>query len=93
VTAKNPINRQEAENNLATKDPVLGRALRNFLRLTVWLARNYVGRAGTLFALSNFELDLLAFIERGVAGRLDLRMVDKQILAAVVRDYEAKSLT
>jgi hypothetical protein len=71
---------------------VLGRALRNFWSLAVWLARNYVGRAGALLALSDFELDLLPFIERGVAGRLDLRMVDKQIFAAVVRDYEAKSL-
>ena len=63
------------------------------LSFAAWLARDNVGRAGTLFALSNFELDLLAFIECCIASSLDFRMVDKKIFAAVIRDNKTKSLT
>jgi hypothetical protein len=63
------------------------------LILAAWLARDNVGRAGTLFALSDFKLDLLAFIECCIASCLDFRVVDKQIFAAVIRDNKTKSLT
>jgi hypothetical protein len=43
--------------------------------------------------LTDLELDLLAFIERRIAGRLDLRVVDKQVVAAIIRVDEAKTLT
>ena len=72
---------------------MLLKADRKCLSLAFSLARYYVGRAGSFLALSNLELNLLAFIERGIAGRLDFGMVDKQIFAAVIRDYESESLT
>ena len=64
-----------------------------FLKRCFRLARNYIGRAWAFFAFSDLEFDTLAFIERCVAGCLDLRMMDKQIVAAVVRLDETESLT
>lgn len=75
------------------KGPMMIEADRKFWNLAFNLARNYVGSAGSLLTLSNFELNLLAFVERNIAAHLDFRMVDKQIFAAVIRDYESKSLT
>ena len=92
VIAKNPTNRQRRENNLVLRDPAFGRISPDFWSFAVLLARNYIGRTGPLLALSDLELDLLAFVERCIASSLDFRVVDKQILAAVIRDYEAKSL-
>ena len=64
-----------------------------FLKRCFRLAGNYIGRARTFFAFSDLEFDLLAFIERCVAGRLNLRVVNKQIVAAIVRLDETESLT
>jgi hypothetical protein len=57
------------------------------------LAGRNVGRTRAFLALSDFEIDRLALIEGGGTRRFDLRMVDKQIFAAVRRGDEAKSLT
>jgi hypothetical protein len=57
------------------------------------LAGRHVGRTRALLALSDFEIDRLAFIEGGGTRRFDLRVVDKQIFAAIRRANEAKSLT
>ena len=57
------------------------------------LTRPNVGRARALLALSDFEIDCLALIERNVARRFELRMVDEQIRAAIRRPDEAESLT
>lgn len=57
------------------------------------LAGRNVGRTRALFALPDFEIDRLPLIERSVACRFDLRMVDKQIRAAIRRGNKAKSLT
>lgn len=57
------------------------------------LERDYVGRTGTFFPLSDLELDLLPLIERCVTGCLDLRVVDKQIITAVIRCNKTISLT
>ena len=56
---------------------MLIKAIRNFWSLALRLTRNYVGRAGPLLSLSDLVLNLLAFVERSVAGRLDFGMVDK----------------
>lgn len=56
------------------------------------LAGGDVGRAGAFLALSDFEVHRLALIEGGIALRLDLRMVDEQIVAATGRADETKSL-
>ena len=55
-------------------------------------AGNYISRTWTFFALSDLILDFLAFIERGVAAGLNLGMVDKQILAAIVLINKTKAL-
>jgi len=57
------------------------------------LAGDYVGRTGTFSAFSDLEFDILAFIERCIAGRLNFRVVNKQIIATTVRLDEAKALT
>jgi hypothetical protein len=44
-----------------------------FFRLT----RDYVGRTRAFLALSDIELNLLALLKIGVAGRLDCRMMNK----------------
>jgi hypothetical protein len=53
---------------------------------------SHTGCTRALLALSNLELDLLTFIERGVTLGFDLRVVDEQVLAAVIRSDETESL-
>ena len=64
-----------------------------FLKRCFRLARNYIGRARAFFAFSDLEFNFLAFIERCVPGCLNLRVVNKQIVAAVVWLDETESLT
>jgi len=56
------------------------------------LAGDYVGRTRAFFALPDLEFHLLAFVERCIARRLNLRVVDKQIFAAIIRVNKAESL-
>ncbi len=63
-----------------------------FQRFSPYLSRDNVGCAWALLALSNLELDLLAFIERCVAGGLDFRMMDEQIIATVIRNNKTETL-
>ena len=44
----------------------------------------HVVRTGTLLALTNLVLNLFPLIESGEARDLDLRMVDKQVVAATI---------
>jgi len=60
-----------------------------FFRLT----RDYVGRTRAFLALSDIKLNLLAFIETGVAGRLDLRMMNKQVIAGDIGCDKSKAFT
>lgn len=53
----------------------------------------HVGRTRALLARSDFEIDRLALMERSIARRFDLRVVHKQIRAAIRRADKAKSLT
>ena len=73
------------------KGPARGRAFPGS-SLGVWLDGSHARRTRTLLALSDSKLDLLAFIERGIALGLDLRVMDEQIFAALVRSDEAESL-
>ena len=57
------------------------------------LTRNYIGRAWAFFAFTDLEFNFLAFIERCVTGRLNLRVVNKQIVATVVWLNETESFT
>jgi len=79
-------------NKIYEKAPLVGRAFW-FSSLVVCLLGDYVGRTRAFSALSDLELDLLALVERCIARRLDLRVVDKQILPPVIRVDEAKPLT
>src|SRR4051812_19603753 len=56
------------------------------------LKRLDVRRGRALLALRHVEGDLLAFLQRLVAGRLDRAVVREQILAAVVGRDEAEAL-
>jgi hypothetical protein len=56
------------------------------------LAGDYVGRTRAFFALSDLEFHLLAFVERCIARRLNFRVVDEQIFAAIIGVNKAKSL-
>ena len=51
----------------------------------------YVDGTRAFFALAYLELDLLAFVQIRVTARLDFGVVDKQILASVVRNDEPKT--
>ena len=62
------------------------------LRVVPELARDNVGRARALLALADLEIDLLILVERRVPFGPDLRMVDKKVLAAVIRANEPESL-
>ncbi len=75
------------------KGPAKRQGLSILSSIVVRLARDYVGCAWAFLALSDLEINLLAFIERCVAGCLDFRVMDKQIVAAVIRANKAKSLT
>ena len=57
------------------------------------LSGDYVGRTWAFFTLSNLELDLLPFIKSGVAVHFNIRVVDKQVIAAIIRDNKTVSLT
>jgi hypothetical protein len=74
------------------KNPATG-AGSSYAQASFGLAGRHIGRTRALLALSDFEIHRLALIERGGARRFDLRMVDKQICAAIRRANEAKSLT
>ena len=58
-----------------------------------WLTRNYVCRTWAFFALADLEFNLLAFIERCVAGGFYFRIMDENIIAAVIRSNKTISLT
>jgi len=55
------------------------------------LTGDYVGRTRAFFALSNLELHLLAFIKTGVALRLDFRVMNEQIVTAVIGGDKSKA--
>jgi hypothetical protein len=55
------------------------------------LPGDYARRARAFSALSDHELDLLAFIKIGVTGALDFRMMDEQIVAATIGADKSKS--
>jgi len=48
-----------------------------FSGVAVCLAGNYARRTWTFFALSDFELNLLAFIERCITSCFNLRVMDE----------------
>ena len=56
------------------------------------LARDYVGRTRAFFPLSNLELNLLTFLKSRVAGRLDFRVMNEQVITAAVRTDKSKAL-
>ncbi len=55
--------------------------------------RDYIGRARAFLALANLELNLLAFAKTGVAGRLDLRVVHKQVVATLIGRDKSKAFS
>ena len=57
------------------------------------LGWDYIGRTRTFFALSDLEFNLLAFIKLSEAFHLNFGVMDKQIIASVVRLDETVSLT
>lgn len=59
------------------KGPAKQQGLLVLLSFVVWLGRNYVSSTWAFFALSDLELDLLAFIETCIAFCLNFRVVDK----------------
>ncbi len=56
----------------------------------VGLARNYISRTRAFFALSDLEVNLLPLFEIGIAGGLDFRVMDKQVLTAAVGGNKSK---
>ena len=74
------------------KDPAIQQGLSILSSLVVWLYRGYVGRTWAFFALSDLEFDLLAFIEGSIACRLNFRVVDKKVLATIIRANKTQSL-
>jgi len=52
----------------------------------------YVVCTWAFFALSSLKIDLLVFIECCVAGGLNFRVVDEQVIAAVIRTNKTISL-
>jgi len=75
------------------KGPTIWQGLSIFSSFVVQLDRGYVGRTWAFFALSNLKLNALVFIERCIAICLNLRVMDKQIIATVIRSNKTKTLT
>jgi len=81
-------------DNIIQKGPVIDwQGLLILPSLGVLLDGDHVGCARSFLALSGHELDLLSFVERCIARRLNLRVVDKQVIAAAIRGNKTKSLT
>ena len=55
------------------------------------LLRDDVDGTGAFFALTDIERHRLAFLKVGVAAHLNLRMMNKQLFAAIIGDDESKS--
>jgi len=60
-------------------------------RVGLGLAGDYVGRTRAFFALSDLELNLLALLKIGVAGALDFRVMNEQIIAAIIGADKSKA--
>ncbi len=58
----------------------------------LFLLRNYIGGMWTFLALADLELNLLAFIQRSIALYVDVRVVNKQLIATIIGNDEAKPL-
>src|SRR6185369_17534755 len=70
-----------------------GAGRRLLVLLTCWLRhRLHVRGGGAFLALRHVEGDLLAFLERLEARRLDRAVVAEEILAAVIRRNESEAL-
>jgi hypothetical protein len=67
------------------KGPAVWQGLSILSSLVVWLDRLYVGRTWAFLALSDLEIDLLAFIEG--------RVVDKEVVSAIIRGNKTKPLS
>ena len=80
-------------DNIIQKGPAIDGQGLSVFNLVVWLDGDHVGCARSFLALSGHELDLLSFVERCIARRLNLRVVDKQVIAAAIRGNKTKSLT
>jgi hypothetical protein len=63
------------------------------LALSYTLGWGYIGCTRAFFALADLKLNLLVFVKRGIAARLDFRMMDEQIFAAAIRSDKTKSFT
>ncbi len=55
------------------------------------LGRDHIIGTRAFFAFSDFECDFLVFIERGIAARLNFRMMDEQIGRTVIGSDETKT--
>jgi hypothetical protein len=55
------------------------------------LAGDNVRRTRAFFALSYLELNLLAFLKMSVAFRLDFRVMNEQIIAAIIWHDKSKA--
>jgi hypothetical protein len=56
------------------------------------LLRDDVCGAGAFFALAYVELDRLALLQLGVSAHLDFRMMNEEILAAIIGNDKPKTL-
>ena len=60
--------------------------------LAVLSAGDYVGGTRAFFALSDLVINLLAFFKCGVTTRLYLRVVDEQVISALVGGDKSEAL-
>jgi hypothetical protein len=65
----------------------------NALSCTANLGRSYIVGTRAFFALTDFEVYLLVFIQGGIAACFNFRVMDEQISAAVIGSNETKTLT
>src|ERR1043165_3142077 len=61
-------------------------------RLQTLLGERHIRRRGTLGALDGIERDLVAFLQRLEAGRVDRGVVDEHVLGTVIGSDETKTL-
>ncbi len=81
-----------ARDRRIKKGPAVWQSLSIFPSLIAWSGRSHVRGAWAFLALANLELHLLVFFQSGITSGFNLGMVDKQIVAPVIRCNKTISL-
>ncbi len=81
-----------AQDQRTKKGPAFWQSLSILPRLVAWSGRGHVSGTWAFLAFTDLELDFLLFFESGITSGFNLGVVDKQIVAPVIRCNKTISL-